>query len=278
MRFTAVPHDDDAKHLPNTVSPARMSVVGDRTLLQVPSLNAISRPGMVEIDLQSPTKRPRYVEPSSMDGRPSPGALNWSMSSSYRPGDHYAAEYAAWGHHYYGESPHMRGQYAASSYDPRIHRHVPLPPPPPPAHESVARQSPLQYSPPQVRSGRGGNRITNRRNSPGNTPVVAGAPRHSFPVSNRGGKGRKAICRPSSSSSQNVASATTTDRASPVADKASLEAEAHRIGSSVQGVAVAISRKTRKLPMAAKQDKESAAEEESSTAVEAKNTTISEAA
>jgi hypothetical protein len=245
MRCTAVPSDEDSKSAgPNTVSPGRVRMGGDRTMLQVPSLNIVARPAsqVAASSIDSPSKRARYAEPGTMDGvrRSSPGPLNWT--TAYKPGDHYP-ESAPWGH-YYGESVHMGmrqavGHYPGSSYDPRIHlQHV--------TGDSIVRH-PSQYSPPQVRSGRGSLRVTNSRgtSSPGTTPV----PRPSFPVSNRG-KGRK-----SAISRRLGSSPSTTDRVSPI--EKSIAAEAHRIGSAVQGVAVAISRKTkRKLPMATKQENE----------------------
>jgi hypothetical protein len=141
----------------------------------------------------------------------------------------------------------MATQYSNSTYDPRFHmRHV--------GAESVMRQ-PSQYSPPQVRSGRGSLRLpaTSRAptaQSPANTPAV----HPSFPVSNRG-KGRKnSACRSAIPAANAAQSTNVKDRSSPVGTPVTL-AEAQRIGGAVHGVAVAVSRKTkRKLPLARKVD------------------------
>jgi hypothetical protein len=260
MRFTAVPSDEvQNANGPNTVSPARVRNGGtDRSMLQVPSLASISRS---DADSESskrnlPKKRARYDEQSSVDipkssvnRQTSPGPLNWparppqdsSMLRAYRPEDLYS-ESAGWGP-YYPEHLGMRqmvGQYPSSNYDPRFHlRHV--------GAEPLLRH-PTAYGPPQVRSGRGSLRLatSNRANptsSPATTPVI----RSSFPVSNRGkGPRRPPACR------STIPTAKTGERNSPVEPSFSL-GEAQRIGSAVHGVAVAVSRKTkRKLPLTRK--------------------------
>jgi hypothetical protein len=255
MRFTTVPSSKG----PKTVSPGRVRK-GDaeRSILQVPSL--------AESDsskCDSPHKRARYEDQasamSSTSTVRSPGPLNWaiprpqdsSMLIAYRSEDPYSESAAAWGH-YYSDAARMRqmaGQYGGPPYDPRF-RHIGADP----------MMSPVsQYSPPQVRSGRGAIRISaSNRSSVSSSPATTPTVRTSFSVSNRG-KGRKATaCRTSIPIPDGAKSAKMGGRDSPSESAVSLE-EAQRIGSAVQGVAIAVSRKTkRKLPLARKTDTASA--------------------
>ena len=245
MRFAAISGD----LVPKTVSPDR-SRPGDRMMLQVPTL------AKSDANLANPNKRPRYEEQSSAvphgaARRPSPSPQNWS---GYRAEDPYG-DAKAWGH-FYGEPNRM---YPGAMYnDPRFGAHhlhqrpmsmgaiappgYSSPPPPPP--------------PPQVRSGRGAMRVSGlTRSPPSSSPVNTPLARSSFPVSNRG-KSRKApVCRtPIPSAETNNTSPNET--LSPLAPPVGLE-EAQRIGNSVKGVAIAISRKTkRKLPLARNAEKE----------------------
>jgi len=253
MRFRGDAVEDTNKG-PKTVSPARPPRHGDseRSMLQVPSLGSMEM-GDSKIP---PSKRPRYDGPSSVHS-----ALHWAYTESP----------AAWGGQYPSDAPHLYGLRAAAAAmagqypsgpsfgDPRIPlRRTSTP-------EPMPRQPPAshQYSPPQVRSGRGAMRVAAAGNrgsaasSPTTTPVV----RQGISVSNRGKGPRKpAACRsavPASSDSKREGSASPSnvaERVSPqTVSAAAALSEAQRIGSSVQGVAVAISRKTkRKLPMAAK--------------------------
>ena len=201
-------------------------------MLQVPTL----APG----DSSLPNKKARHEEVSSTESqtvlhRPSPGPISWT---GYRPEDSYA-EPKAWGH-YYGDTVRMYpgAMYNHSSYQ-RTMSMDPTGPPGP------------QYPSAHVRSGRGASRVaTGIRSNPSASPLTTppAAPlRSSFPVSNRG-KGRRIPCSRGPVVDDTVSS------------KASGEApgqEAERIGNSVKGVAVAISRKTkRKLPISRKADVE----------------------
>jgi hypothetical protein len=268
MRFTAVPSDED-QHAngPNTVSPARVRNGGaDRSMLQVPSLASMSRSDAESESLKRnpPKKRARYdaqssvdIPKSSVNRQTSPGPLNWparpaqdsSMLRGYRPEDTYS-ESAGWGP-YYSNNIGMRqmaGQYQGSNYDPRFHlRQV--------GAEPVMRhpQHPASYGP-QVRSCRGSLRLptSNRANST-SSPVTAPAIRSSFPVSNRGkGPRRPSACRSAIPTGDVAKSAKIGERGFSAETSFSL-GEAQRIGSAVHGVAVAVSRKTkRKLPLTRK--------------------------
>lgn len=123
---------------------------------------------------------------------------------------------------------HAAGQYTNTAYDPRYQM----------GHCSQP------YSPPQVtRSGRGRMGLSR----PSSAQTVS-SPRSSFPVSNRGKGNRKnMVCR----SSNAIASTNSSDRSSPVTTIG--VAEIAGAGSVQQGVAMAVSRKTkRKLPIAQK--------------------------
>lgn len=204
-------------------------------MLQVPSLASL------EADLSKAhhsNKRPRYESQL-----PSHGPLHWPYN-----------ETPMWGggqfgvqdrHHLYGmrAAVAIAGQYPSpSSYDPRIQLRRPGTPP------DIMRQT-IQYSPPQVRSGRGAMRAgATRAASPMANPIA----RQSFPVSNRGkGSLKPAACRPLLPTAASPSSeAATSEQCSPKNVAVDL-IEAQRIGSTVQGVAIAISRKTkRKLPLA----------------------------
>lgn len=220
-------------------------------MLQVPTLAPVAKMEM-EMDRSHPDKRPRYDEQTSAFThnairRTSPGPQNWR---GYRGEDPYA-DGKPWGH-YYGEAPRM---YPGGMYsDPRypLHHQRPI--------DSMGLSSytaaPLA---PQVRSGRGAMRVAgSTRSPPSSSPVNTPPPRSSFPVSNRG-KGRKAaICRTPVPSTD--AKSAKLDTSSPSPTKAGPVGwkEAQRIGNSVKGVAIAISRKTkRKLPLARNVDKDS---------------------
>ena len=221
---------------PKTVSPPRLA---DRTLLQVPSLNSTNA-----ISSLPPNKRPRYDEQSSigLSRKTSSGPLNWPMRPQEPPKMMEPYNDAmGWGHYYkdsnFGQR-HIAGQYPGSTYDSRYFHHA--------SAETVRR--PSTYSPPQIRSGRGASKVSTASrilSASSNTSV-----RSSFPVSNRGkGSRRPSVCR---SSIQKVDSSVGARR-SPVGKTPISLSEAHRIGSAVQGVAIAISRKTKmKLPLARK--------------------------
>jgi hypothetical protein len=175
MRFTAEMKEES--HGPKPVSPYQIrSGEGERSMLQVPSLATM---GMAD-NKSPPHKRPRYDGSS-----PVHGPLHWSYGESP----------AVWGGQFLSEAPQiynmktssLNGQYPASAFgtDPRIPIRRSSTP------ESAA--SAQQYSPPQVRSGRGAMRTTSRAaTSPCTTPTV----RHGISVSNRGKGPRKpAACR-----------------------------------------------------------------------------------
>ena len=238
MRFAG-----DDNRGPTTVSPHRPCPgETERSMLQVPTLTR----EMAEATLP-PHKRARYDGPG--------GPLHWPYGES-----------AVWGGQFLSDAPHMYGmraqQYPGVPFgaDPRM-----------PLRRSSSPDSvpPVQhYSPPQVRSGRGAMRLASNRGttSPSTTPVV----RQGISVSNRGKGPRKpAACRnnlatspatvaPKREGATSPATSTTTEgQPTTAAAAADLSSEAQRIGSSVQAVAVAISRKTkRKLPMAAKKAEE----------------------
>jgi hypothetical protein len=248
MRFAADRNEENKG--PKPVSPYQIrSADAERSMLQVPLLAAM---GMADAKLH-PHKRPRY-EGSS----PVQGPLHWSYGESP----------AIWGGQFLSEAPQlynlkassMGGQYPAPSFgtDPRISTRRSSTP------ESVSPSQ--QYSPPQVRSGRGAMRITSRAaSSPSTTPGV----RQGISVSNRGKGPRKpAACRSNSRSSPSPVIQKREGNASPTtratAEDSMLaqsfnatQAEAERVGNSVQGIAIAISRKVkRKLPMACKKPEE----------------------
>ena len=264
MRFTADGVDNGRG--PMAVSPHRNRAgENERSLLQVPTLTSRE----IADGALPPHKRARYDGPA--------GPMHWAYDSP-----------ATWGGQFLSEAPHMygmRAQYPASTFgaDPRM---------PALRRSSTPESLPSmqQYSPPQVRSGRGAMRIASNRatGSPSTTPVV----RQGISVSNRGKGPRKpAACRNNLSGSpatvapkrEGAASPTTaTTKDGQPAATPDLSSEAERIGFSVQAVAIAISRKTkRKLPMAAKKTEESPKSVEpapaTATATEEQVTTTSEA-
>ena len=252
MRFTA----SHSPKGPKTVSPGRVRGREEElhSILQVPTL--ASHP----VDALKPNeanKRSRYEEsmkPSEtptngMRSRsPVPPGTGWParpmesfmICNGYRTDENSYGETGAWGQYYSDPSAGMRhmGQFPQGTYDPRYpFRHH--------GAESVMRQpSPLQYSPPRVRSTRGRAPGANRVAAP--APVTSAPMRSSFPISNRGkGSRRPAASRPTVPADSNAG------RDSPVL--ASIAASAEQTGAKFQRVAVAISRKTKRaLPLAKK--------------------------
>lgn len=213
-----------------------------------------------------PNKRPRFE--SNTIGQTGRGALHWPYSNESTVG-------AFWGSQY---NPHAESQHArtygiraalnaysspngTSGMDPRIQlSRVPKSD----SMNMPRQQQSFVYTPPQVRSGRGALRgiapaTQQQRASATSSPCNIPSFRHGFPVSNRGkGRRKSAPSRPilANSSEVNQESSPSTPMASAqhqeVTSSVVSLSEAQRIGSSVQGVAVAISRKTkRKLPLAA---------------------------
>lgn len=231
---------------PNTVSPARGNGSNDeRAMLQVPTLasgpvNALKRE--LSNGTHGANKRSRFEEQSSSAPtvhtagihRHSPGPLGWT---GYRAEDPYT-EQASWGHYYtdtarmYPAHYYLDARYAPSH----------------PAQQAHVMSQPTVYSPPQVRSGRGAMRVSSGAREASTPSPQNGRP--AFPVSTRG-KGRK-TARGTTPNSQNEKSLT------PAPGQGGLTAEeAERIGKSVQIVATAISRKTkRKLPLSRNVSKE----------------------
>jgi hypothetical protein len=235
MRFTSEFPTTENKG-PKTVSPNR-SRQGDteRSMLQVPSLASLETDSSMP---HQPNKRHRYDTQS-----PSAGPLHWPYSDSvmWGAGPSFGGPES---YHMYAMRAGgvMAGQYPnPSQYDPRLQLRRPGTPP------DIIRQN-NPYSPPQVRSGRGAMRIAaNRTASPITNPIA----RQGFPVSNRGKGPRKpGACRPSlPTASSPGAAAAPREVSSPKNLPLDLN-EAQRIGSAVQGVAFAISRKAkRKLPL-----------------------------
>jgi hypothetical protein len=253
MRFTDVAHDDETANMGRkTVSPGRVGAgaAGDRSILQVPSLASTDRPNAFQTI--TPNKRARYEEqvtaggiPTNTIRRASPCPPGWPMRPMGFAAEEnvYADPAMGWGQ-YYPDSQHhgmrLMGQYPPTVYDPRFHfRHQ--------GAESIMRQ-PAQYNPPRVRSGRGSLRVVAVNRGQTGSPQTTSVARSTFPVSNRGkGSRRPSACRaPVPAVDLSQTSAATTDRSS------SLVGTGHQ-GNSVQCVAVAISRKTkRKLPLARK--------------------------
>lgn len=251
MRFTADMNEDNKG--PKPVSPYQIrSAEAERSMLQVPSLTTME---MADSKLPS-HKRARYDGSS-----PVHGPLHWP----------YGEPPAVWGGQFLSEVPQMCGMRSSSIGGQAMGGHYQGPsfgsdPRMPIRRSSTPESVPStqQYSPPQVRSGRGAMRISNRAAaSPSTTPVV----RQGISVSNRGKGPRKpAACRSSLTSSpativqkQEGATsptvATTAVESLPAQTADAAQTEAERIGSSVQGVAIAISRKMkRKLPMVSKND------------------------
>jgi len=260
MRFTSDLTDGDKA--PKAVSPSRShGGETERSMLQVPMLASVGIDSKKQA--QSVNKRPRYDTQAPM---------HWPYSTNDSP--------VIWGGQHPHDVPHARayGMRAAAAMsnpyspngmyniDPRIQL-CRVPPTP----ENMSRQIPLsqqQYNPPQVRSGRGALKLsTSAKNrastmsSQYTTPVF----RHGFPVSNRGKGPRKpAACRTplvppttativaiSCDSKQQESKQAINESPSKPHMSVTLD-QAQQIGNSVNGVAVAISRKTkRKLPLAA---------------------------
>eukprot|EP00980_Cylindrotheca_fusiformis_P000209 scaffold42_cov133-Cylindrotheca_fusiformis.AAC.6 len=172
------------------------------------------------------TPRPGHgtAAPSQSNKRARYAIGEWST----RPQD--GLETHGWGN-FYTEAQqvgmrHAVGQYTNTAYDPRY------------------QMGCQPYSPPQVtRSGRG--RLGISRTSSGQASPSPSAPLSSFPVSNRGKGNRKnMVCK------STIPTSSSTDRSSPVAEFAMPDNAA---GSVQSGVAIAVSRKTkRKLPLSQK--------------------------
>jgi hypothetical protein len=261
------------KMMPKTVSPGK-----ERMMLQVPML---ATSDSTKQQTLPPSKRPRY-EGNAM-GLTGHGPLHWAYAKE-------PAQGVVWGGPGAQLNPHsdlpnarafgmrtavaMNGAnpYAAQNGSYNIDPRMQLLRVQASDSMTMARQQQhFQYNPPQVRSGRGALRglasVTQQNRAAMSTsPATTPSFRHGFPVSNRGKGSRKAATirtpLPSSSDTKHETKnlpATTSSDAAPGAAK-KLQAmvggvslsEAQRIGSSVKGgVAVAISRKTkRKLPMA----------------------------
>jgi hypothetical protein len=279
MRFTA--DQMDGHKGPKTVSPTRPS-------LQVPTLASQD----CQTDMTSstsgaasmlPNKRPRY------DGTVA-GAMHWPYSSATEPWgslhrhvlppQHYHSPEHLYGMRVgvnAGAAGAMVGPYGltpvGSSYPPELQyrRHsmdsIVTSQQPPAAAPGVA---PRQYSPPQVRSARGGLRLAANRAAATGSPSASALSiiRQNFPVSNRGKGPRKpasvrntvATAKSDESKDDIKASATSSCSDRSGSPKTSAQSsttttlsEAQRIG---QGVVDAVARKTsggtkRKLPMAA---------------------------
>ncbi len=259
MRFSgSVTAEETAanKKAPKTVSPSRSAAdEKERLMLQVPMLATADSKKQQSLP---PNKRPRY-EGNTM-GMTGHGALHWPYSNEtaqgmiWGPGQmHEMANARAFGMR---AGLAMNGGYASQPgayVDPRMQMlRVP-------GAESMMMQrqpqQPFQYNPPQVRSGRGalrGMAAATQQNRAATPTSTTPSFRHGFPVSNRGKGSRKAALNRTPLESK-TAVAPKTHEVSKTPSAVSLE-EAQRIGSSVKGgVAVAISRKTkRKLPMARK--------------------------
>mmetsp|Transcript_8408 Transcript_8408/g.20777 ORF Transcript_8408/g.20777 Transcript_8408/m.20777 type:complete len:656 (+) Transcript_8408:185-2152(+) len=265
--------EDNSSKAPNTVSPGRGSGETERMMLQVPMLASAANADAKIQQAMHAGKRARYDSDTRVQA--GHGALHWPFSPD-------SAAAVLWGQNaQYNELSQARvyGMRAAAalsagnpystqngSYtmDPRLLCRVPTSDSINMPRQQQQPQQSFTYTPPQVRSGRGALRgIAVQQNRAGSAPSPSTIPsfRHGFPVSNRGkGRRNKAANRAPLAAdastdgknppSQEVPTATNTKPQLPLG-MVSI-AEAQRIGTSVQGVAVAISRKTkRKLPMAA---------------------------
>ncbi|KAG7350193.1 HSF-type DNA-binding protein [Nitzschia inconspicua] len=288
MRFTGgddatTTHDHRGSSIPASPYQVRSAEAERSMLLQVPTLTTIET-GEVN-NLSNPhNKRPRYNDGSS----PSHGPMHWPYGGG--GGSSSESQAISWsGGPFLSDAPplmynNMRGgpSMGGGTYPPplfgadrRVSVHgsnTPESVPPPSTSTSAAahHHPHHQYTPPQVRSGRGAMRISGRAatNSPSTTPLV----RQGISVSNRGKGPRKpAACRSpltTTTTTKHTSSPATVvvppnreDVApSPIQDKkeemrfasaaAAAQNEAERVGHSVQGVAIAISRKLkRKLPL-----------------------------
>lgn len=257
MRFSGSMTSEETvtnKKAPKTVSPSRSTAdEKERLMLQVPMLATADSKKQQSLP---PNKRPRF-EGNTM-GMAGHGALHWPYTNEtaqgmiWGPGQmHEMANARAFGMR---AGIAMNGGYASQPgayVDPRMQLlRVP-------GAESMMMQrqpqQPFQYNPPQVRSGRGalrGMAAATQQNRAATPTSTSPSFRHGFPVSNRGKGSRKAALNRTHLKTKAVPK---TPEASKTASPVSL-AEAQLIGSSVKGgVAVAISRKTkRKLPMARK--------------------------
>lgn len=214
MRSSVVPTDESQKE---QQMPKTISPSRDesmgRSMLQVPSLSTIDTRDRDSSGSPTPNKRARHGEAYSP---------SWGSPSSDTSG---------WGHFYSEASRigmrHATGQNSSPAYDPRYQ----------------TSQTCQPYSPPQVtRSGRGALRLPSSSRGPVKS---TSSPRTSFPVSNRGKGSRKnMLCRPSISATKFVE-----------ASKPAMlgMGEIKCVGAAQHGVAMAVSRKTkRKLPFAQK--------------------------
>lgn len=215
-----------------------------------------------------PNKRPRYES--------IPGVMHWPYSSGSEPwgGPHRGQQHYHSPEHSYGMRAGVSAATAAaivgpygtpgSSYPPELQfrrysmESIMLSGHPPAPHHQ-------RHSPPQVRSARGGLRLpANRAAAPAATisPSTLSVIRQNFPISNRGKGPRtpasvrnnpapKPETKEGTSIPTNVAERSTSPETTVAVTTLS---EAQRIGSQVQDIAVAISRKTslgtkRKLPL-----------------------------
>jgi hypothetical protein len=216
MRSSGIPTIVEQSKGPKAVSPLR----NNRSMLEVPSLST-PRPQPDSTGSSQPNKRPRYA------------IGGWSS----RPQD--GSDASGWGR-FYSEAQqvgmrHVSRQYTDAAYDPR--------------YQMGHTGQPYSPSPQVTRSGRGTRRMGLSRPASAQAAPSTAAPRASFPVSNRGkGNRMNMVCR----SSIPTATTPSSDRNSPVT--AIGITEITRVGAVQQGVAMAVSRKTkRKLPLAQKQ-------------------------
>mmetsp|Transcript_28027 Transcript_28027/g.61760 ORF Transcript_28027/g.61760 Transcript_28027/m.61760 type:complete len:675 (+) Transcript_28027:192-2216(+) len=283
---------DSNSKLPNTVSPGRCGAgETERMMLQVPMLASAGTLDSKNQSVMQQGKRPRYDSDAvgqpghgplhwTFPSDPAAGVF-WGGSGQYNPRNEvpHARAYGmrapvalTTGNPYSTPNPSYSTPNTSFSMDPRMQLcRVPT-------SDSMntprqQHQQPYQYCPPQVRSGRGALRgiastAQQNRGSAATSPSTTPTFRHGFPVSNRGRGRRKSASsrttfgtsaevnqeiKNSSPSFSEIPKTTNTKLQQPqtVTESLSLR-EAQRIGCSVQGVAVAISRKTkRKLPMAA---------------------------
>ncbi|KAG7357647.1 HSF-type DNA-binding protein [Nitzschia inconspicua] len=277
MRFTGgddADHDHRGSSKPASPYQVRSAEAERSMLLQVPTLTTMET-GEVN-NLPNPhNKRPRYIDGSS----PSHGPMQWPYgggSSSESPAISWSGGPPQMYNTMRGGPSMGGGTYPPPLFgaDRRVSNHRSNTPEsvPPSTSTSAAhhhhQHQQHQYTPPQVRSGRGAMRISSRAatTSPSTTPLV----RQGISVSNRGKGPRKpAACRsplttttthPTSPATIIVSSKRDDGVTSPIQDKkedmrfaaaaAAAQNEAERVGHSVQGVAIAISRKLkRKLPI-----------------------------
>ena len=174
----------------------------------------------------SPTN-PRHRSPfghrgGSVNGwstSPSPGRANVGppIYVNYRPEDMMTESWAAHSAYTYsGKQPHPQPLNSSTAW-----MHGQGPPPTPHGSSNLrnngAPQGMPPYSPIRIRSGRGARRLSNastiRHASSSesvSTTVMPAAPARTFPVSNRGGKGRRTLMAPVLSSNNSTTSASAT--------------------------------------------------------------------